>query len=445
MMDSKNRILDALKHFENGASPQELFSFLDGLIPKRSLQRQLATLLKEGMIVASGSTRAIRYFLAKIKEQVEESIPLSSTAKKILSDLQCPLVKRTPVGYNRHFLEIYRPNETFYLSENHRQHLLSLGKSDGERPAGTYARQIFNRLLIDLAWNSSRLEGNTYSLLETARLLEVGKAVEGKDLKEAQMILNHKEAIEFLIEGALQIDMNRYTILNLHALLSNNLMHDPRACGTLRLKPVGISLSTYHPLEIPSLIADCFEILLKKSTQIVDPFEQAFFMMVHLPYLQPFEDVNKRVSRLAANIPFIKHNLAPLSFVDVPEKIYISALLAVYELNNIDLLRDVFIWAYERSCTLYTITKESLGEPDPFRLRYRELIYTAITTIVKEKMNASSAVAEIRKQASHYLPLKDHAYFLQVVENELLSLHEGNIARYRLSPSQYRAWIDNPN
>lgn len=80
---------------------------------------------------------------------------------------------------------------------------------------------------------------------------------------------------------------------------------------------------------------------------------QAFFLMVHLPYLQPFEDVNKRTSRLAANIPLIHHNLCPLSFIDVPQSAYVDAMIGVYELNRIELLRDVFVWAYERSCQQY--------------------------------------------------------------------------------------------
>ena len=93
--------------------------------------------------------------------------------------------------------------------------------------------------------------------------------------------------------------------------------------------------------------------------------EQAFFAMVHLPYLQPFEDVNKRVSRLAANLPLIRQNLCPLSFVDVPERAYIDAILGVYELNRIELLRDVFIWAYERSCARYGAVRRSLAGPLP--------------------------------------------------------------------------------
>src|SRR3979409_2696378 len=96
---------------------------------------------------------------------------------------------------------------------------------------GSYAREILSRLLIDLSWNSSRLEGNTYSLLETERLLQQGEAAEGKDVRESQMILNHKRAIELLVQEASEIGFNRYTLLNLHALLAENLFADPRMSG----------------------------------------------------------------------------------------------------------------------------------------------------------------------------------------------------------------------
>ena len=219
-----------------------------------------------------------------------------------------------------------------------RDHLLKIGKTDGPCPAGTYALQIYSRLLIDLSWNSSRLEGNTYSLLETERLLELSEAAEGKNLKEAQMIMNHKAAIEFLMEQADGFGINRYTLLNVHALLSNNLLSHSESCGRLRTIPVGITDTVYQPTAIPHLIEECFQTIVDKARAIKNPFEQAFFLMVHIPYLQPFEDVNKRVSRLAANIPLIHDNLCPLSFVDVPTQMYIDGHLGVYELNRIELL-----------------------------------------------------------------------------------------------------------
>jgi Fic family protein len=114
--------------------------------------------------------------------------------------------------------------------------------------------------------------------------------------------------------------------------------------------------------------------LLATASAIDDPYEQAFFAMVHLPYLQPFDDLNKRVSRLAANIPFIRANLSPLSFTAVPRDVYTQAMLGVYELNRTELLRDVFICGYERSAARYTAIQQSLGEPGPFRLRYRDAL-----------------------------------------------------------------------
>ena len=228
--------------------------------------------------------------------------------------------------------------------------------------------------------NSSRLEGNTYSLIDTKRLVEFGQKAEGREYFEAQMILNHKAAIEFLVSSVEEIAFNRYTILNLHALLANNLLNDPTAPGRLRRIPVGIEKSVYYPPETSQLIEECFNQLLATAAAIRDPFEQAFFIMAQLPYLQPFDDVNKRVSRVAANISLIKSNLSPLSFTDVPREIYTDAMLGVYELNKLDLLKEVFIWAYERSAARYTAVRQSLGEPDLFRLRH----YSALREIIAE-------------------------------------------------------------
>ncbi len=163
--------------------------------------------------------------------------------------------------------------------------------------------------------------------------------------------------------------------------------------------------------------------------------------MVQLPYLQPFLDVNKRVSRLVANIPLIRKNLCPLSFVDVPEQVYVSGLLGVYELNRIELLREVFVWAYERSSSLYSATRQELGEPDPFRLRYRNLIITMVGEIVRRCMNKEAAVAAIRQRACETVAMPDQKKFIEVIEVELMSLHIGNIARFRLRPSEYEAWL----
>jgi hypothetical protein len=254
------------------------------------------------------------------------------------------------------------------------------------------------------------------------------------------MIVNHKDAIAFLVNSAEEIGFNRYTILNLHGILAHNLLADQSAAGRLRRIAVGIEKSTFHPLELPQLIEEQFNELLAKAAAIEDPFEQAFFIMVQIPYLQPFDDVNKRVSRLAANIPFIKRNLSPLSFTDVPRSVYTDALLAIYELNKIDLLKDVFIWAYERSAARYLAVRQSLGEPDPFRFKYSGASRQLVGGVVRNHMDRKTAAAHIASWSENNIAAEDRERFREMAEAEILSLHEGNFARYQIRPSEFAAW-----
>ena len=448
-------ILAIVAAHPDGAAISAIRKQLPHELPLRMLQRRLALLVDQQRLIAEGQRRRRRYrvpathaskgnlLASKVSEEVhgEHYVPVSPEAEVVRRAIRKPIHKRRPVGYQRAFLDEYHPNDTCYLPAETRQHLLDLGRPpDSEHPAGTFAGTIYSRLLIDLSWNSSRLEGNTYSLLETERLLELGEAADGKDLLETQMILNHKAAIDLLVDQAEEIGFNRYTILNLHALLADNLLADPQAAGSLRRIPVAVHETVYHPLEVPQLVEECFEQILATAVAIADPFEQAFFALVHLAYLQAFEDVNKRVSRLAANIPLIRGNLCPLSFVDVPERAYIDGVLGIYEFNRVELLRDVFVWAYERSSARYSAVRQSLGEPDPFRLRYRTLVAELVTAVVRAGMDKQAAVAVVRRHAAERASPEDQARFVEVVEIELMSLHEGNIARYRLRPPEYQAW-----
>jgi hypothetical protein len=404
-------------------------------------------------LVREGEKRGARYRLPHPKEataaiatkadiQFEaETLSLSKAGREIRDYVRKPPAARKPVGYKRAFLDSYRPNASFYLSEKERTHLREVGTPKlAEQPAGTYAKHILNRLLIDLSWNSSRLEGNTYSLLDTKRLIDLGEEAEGKGRLEAQMILNHKDAIEFLVSAADDIGFNRYTILNLHALLANNLLADPDAAGRLRYIGVGIERSVFHPLETPQLIEECFNQILRTASAVIDPFEQAFFAMAQLPYLQPFDDVNKRMSRLAANIPLIRGNLSPLSFQDVPRGLYTDAVLGVYEMNKTELLRDVFIWAYERSAARYVAVRQSLGEPDPFRLRHRTALRDVVASVVRGRMNKKQAMAHVNAWTREHIETGERAQFQETAESELLSLHDGNYARYQIRPSEFAAW-----
>lgn len=446
-------IEQAVLRHPGGATAQQIHGELQLGLPLRTLQYRLKYLTIHNRVVKEGEGRWAKYHLpdtepaesgptaAARTDPDEPVIPVSKAGREIQKYLRQPPEARKPAGYNRDFLDAYRPNVTSYLSAKERAHLEEAGRQKiSEQPAGTYAKHILNRLLIDLAWNSSRLEGNTYSLLDTKRLIELGEGAQGHEHFEAQMILNHKDAIEFLVSNADEIGFNRYTILNLHALLANNLLSDPAGAGRLRYIAVGIERSAFHPLEVPQLIEECFDQILAAAAAIKDPFEQSFFVMVQLPYLQPFDDVNKRVSRLAANVPLIKNNLSPLSFVDVPHRIYTEAMFGVYELNNIDLLKDVFLWAYQRSAARYAAVRQSLGDPDPFLLRHRAHLRELIGEIIRGRMNKKDAVAHIASWPKGKIDTEEQKRFIEVAEKELMSLHEGNFARYRVRPSEFEAW-----
>lgn len=367
-------------------------------------------------------------------------MPLSDAARAIRAYVRQPLHLRSPVGFNIEFLEQYHPNHTFYLSASMRQQLRSMGRIPDSPgiPAGTFVKDILGRLLIDLSWASSVLEGNAYSLLEAERLIRQGQLAEGRDAREAQMILNHKQAIEYLTLPPQPPELTAETILALHALLADSLIDNPLAVGATRQCAVGISGSVFLPLGVPQSLGELLGLVLEIARDIQDPFEQAFFLMVHIPYLQPFEDVNKRVSRLAANIPFLRQGLCPLSFVDVPQQIYLEGMLGVYELNQTDLLADVFFWAYARSCQQYVAVERHMVDPDPFRLRHRQALGQVVAEIVRAPM--APTVQTVEQHMPNSVPQAERARFTELVLKEFRSLHAGNAIRFGLRPTEFAAW-----
>lgn len=392
-----DRLVELIGTAAEGVGIDALAQQLGTPLHRRTLQRRLALLVAQERIEMLGDRRTARYRcrcrpLVAISAHEPEAawrntalpddMPVSALGAEVHAYVTQPRHQRRPVAYRPSFLEQYHPNQTAYLPLDLREQLHAMGRSPAaQTPAGTFARDMLNRLLIDLSWASSQLEGNTYSRLDTERLIAFGQAAEGKDALETQMILNHKQAIEYLVLNPDNARVQTDTVIALHAFLSDGLMADPTAVGRVRRRPVEIGGSVYLPLALPQRLEELLGIVVQMAAEIADPFEQAFFLMVHLPYLQPFEDVNKRVSRLAANIPFILHNLCPLSFIDVPQQAYVNAMLGVYELNRVELLRDVFVWAYERSCQQYVAIQQTLVPPDTFRLRHRQALAEVVAAI----------------------------------------------------------------
>ena len=450
----------AIAEAANGLGIDAMVTMFGEHASRRTLLRRLDEMVQRGEIKRIGKARATKYRLASTRVIsnpptresesmiLREDVPAAekSDPDDSLRDLRDYFREhyslRKPTGYRREFLDSYVPNETEHLPASLRQHLRAKGQSEemAQLPPGTYARQVLDRLVIDLTWNSSRLEGSTFSLLETDFLLQQGRSEDPVRVMEARMVLNHKAAIEFLVESPDELGFNRYTFLNLHSVLTEGLLKNWEAEGALRTCPVGIGGSVYHPTNNPALIEECFDLILQKAAAIRDPLECCFFLMVQLPYLQPFEDGNKRTSRLAANIPLIRANMSPLSFVDVPVRDYTNGILGVYELNRLELLREVFVHAYERSAYRYAAIRDELGEPEPILMRYRTEIADFTREVVVNRLGKLEAAALLRRWAAKNITASERARFIEVMEMRLLAMSAGSIVRVRVRPSEFEAW-----
>jgi hypothetical protein len=403
-----------------GAKRGELIREVGRDVSETTLWRALSRLVKEGKLETAGKGRATGYVIAG--------------AGVVEAYLRTPYNQRPPTSYSKAFVDSYIPNKTFYLTPEDRQRLAEAGRPTGPAlPAGTYARRILERLLVDLSWASSRMEGNTYDILQTEQLVRFGKEAEGKDRKEAVMILNHKEAIEYVVDSLDVLGITRRDICNIHALLADGLLIDPAMAGRLRRGPVGVSHSSYRPLEDPYEIEEEFRILIEKAAAITDAFEQSFFLMVHIPYLQAFDDVNKRTSRIVANIPLLKADLAPMSFVTMTDRRYIDGLIGIYELNNTALLREVYVQAYLASANHYKTLRAEVETPDKAAVAYREFVREAVRRCVLEfkSFNAEAVSAMAQEQG---VPEEDHEDVIAYTKAQFEALHEGNAIRYRLRP-----------
>jgi hypothetical protein len=328
---------------------QQALSARGGSINRRTLQRRLARLVRDGHVAPEGRNIARIYKPGAVARppvrRLEEPgaryddeithVPVSREGEEIRARIRKPLSHRRRAGYERAFLENYEPGLSQYLPKPVLSRLHEIGRMPEAGAASIHARCI-----VDFSWASSRLEGSTYTRPEAEALMMSGKPAPGRHVLETRMILNHVAAIAMLAGNAGRVSLNAVTLKSLHAMLSL----------AARGRPVETPGPDSNLPAMPRFVEERFFLLLKKAAAIPDPFEQAFFVMVQLLYLQPFLDANKPVSRLAANIPLFRHNLHPFSFVDVPERAYTEGTLGVHELGRVELLRDVFVWAYERSC-----------------------------------------------------------------------------------------------
>lgn len=214
------------------------------------------------------------------------------------------------------------------------------------------------RLVIELSWKSSKIEGNTYTLLDTEKLILKHQRAPGHSASEARMILNHKDAFTYVHQHAdMFTNLTRANVEELHAILVKGL-----SVGLgLRKKPVGVLGSTYRPLDNIHQISEAVEALSRVVAGMTTPYAKALVALVGISYIQPFEDGNKRTSRLMANALLMAHGCSPLSYRSVDEQEYRQAMLVFYELNSLVPIRKIFVEQYEFAATNYSVGNKPRG------------------------------------------------------------------------------------
>jgi len=213
------------------------------------------------------------------------------------------------------------------------------------------------------------------------------------------------------------------------------LLANPESLGQARRSVVTITDSVYVPMQMPQVLDEMLAILVDKVRNIKNPIEAAFFVWINLAYLQPFEDGNKRTSRLCSNLPLLLQNCAPLSFLDVEQADYALAVLGVYEQQDVSLAVELFEWTYRRSIDKYGVVLEAMGEPDMFRQKYREMLGEGVRLVVAERIPVANVLQALAP------PIEDKEPFLELLLKELAHLAPFNCARYRLSIRLTEGWI----
>lgn len=413
-----------------------------------TINRALRDLLATGFLEKRGNGRSTRYVATDSAKAALRALPSaaptpvgpgllqwSPATLTLVETLRAPMGTRTPAGYESSFVGNYIPNQSSLLPPQLATDLFNAGRSRDQQPAGTYAREVLEQLLIDLSWSSSRLEGNNKSLLDTKELFALEEQVGPLD-EDTLMLLNHKNAIEFMVDAVPTQGITVSIIVDLQAKLMKDLLMDSRDIGSIRQRVVNIHGSVYTPSNIPVLLEETLKSIIDKVRHIRNPVEAAFFLWVNLAYLQPFADGNKRTSRLSANMPLMLYNCAPLSFLDVERTDYATAMLGVYEQRNVAAAVELFEFIYRRSVQKYSVLRASLGVPDPLRARYRQALNELMQLVVFYGRTLEDAFLQVPVDAA------DLAALRVIANTELDHMEQYNCARYNLARGMTQRWID---
>ena len=333
-MKIDKEILQVL-HFHPNSSRVELAALLEDAPQERTLKRQIAALVEKGDIVVNGKGPSTRYSLSA-QAQVTMPLNLDTYFAKDIDE------REVQEGFNFELIRDVLPQVTLFTEEE--LAALSEAQQTYKRHAEEmseleYSKEIA-RLGVDLSWKSSQIEGNTYSLLETERLLNEKKTADGKTKEEAIMLLNHKDALNFVIENPDYLqNLSVRGIEDIHSLLVKELGVD----HGIRHRRVGITGTNYRPLDNEFQIREALEDSCTLINNKENVWEKALLALVLLSYIQAFVDGNKRTARIVSNAILIAHNHCPISFRTVDSVDYKKAMLIFYEQNNLSAFKKIFI------------------------------------------------------------------------------------------------------
>ena len=326
-------------HYNPSSSRVEIAAGLAEAPNERTLKRIIADCVQKGYIMVKGKGKATRYSLSA---QAQLMMPLDIETY-FTNDVDDRVVQES---FNFQLICDILPNVTLFTTEErerlnvaHRVFLNNMSTlSDIEY------RKEMERLGVDLSWKSSQIEGNTYSLLETERLLKEKETAQGKTKEEAVMLLNHKDALDFILDCPDYLkELSVRRIEDIHSILTKELAVD----SGIRKRRVGITGTNYRPLDNELQIREALEDTCRLINGKEDIFEKALLALVLLSYIQPFTDGNKRTARISSNAVLMAWGYCPLSFRTVDSIDYKKAMLMFYEQNNIAAFKQIFIEQYE--------------------------------------------------------------------------------------------------
>lgn len=333
-MDPLDTHIIAFLRDHAGSSSKMIHRNLTDEVGYATVKRRLKDLVDKGYVTMQGQARATRYSLHDafdIVAPIDVETYFNTEADE----------RSARTGFNHALIEILARIEIFTseekrflesLDQKHRQRMNRL--SPGEQ------KREMERLAIDLSWKSAQIEGNTYSLLETERLLKEKLTAEGKTMDEATMLLNHKEAIDFIVsQPDYLFPLEVRAIEDIHSILVKDLGVD----RNLRQRGVGISGTSYRPIDNAFQIREAMIDMCRLVNAQKNPYARGLLLLLLVSYIQPFTDGNKRTARIVANALLLVGGYCPLSFRTVDPLNYKKAMLLFYETNNIIPFKEMFI------------------------------------------------------------------------------------------------------